>query len=360
MTRTEENTLELTPECTPDLPEIEGLLKFDHFGNPNMNMNISIPCPIVRDMLSEALIRAQLVGRSSGPWHLGSPWSLRLTRGPISFFLVKSGQCKIYLAEKKQHIELKKGDLFVLTQPSELVLSDGDVDIRQARSIMDHVTVEELESGRALHIGTPGGPQTHLLTGILICHYRDQVSLLPALPDYIHLTAEVIDQSPTLKHVFALMEFESTLVEPGHVSLKSCMLQMVLILAYRAFLQTVGIDAIDQLTSLADPEIGPLITMVHVHPGLPWSVENMAERVGMSRSAFAARFVDLVGETPMSYVTQCRMRRAAMLMSSPHANLKSLARQLGYSSEAAFSVAFKRFSGMSPGRFRSQRLKAGK
>ena len=135
---------------------------------------------------------------------------------------------------------------------------------------------------------------------------------------------------------------------------------MVLILAYRAFLQTVGIDAVEQLSSLADPEIGPLITLVHVHPGLPWSVENMAERVGMSRSAFAARFVDLVGETPMSYVTQCRMRRAAILMTNPHTNLKSLARQLGYSSEAAFSVAFKRWSGMSPGRYRTQRIKAGR
>lgn len=340
---------------TPDLPEVEGLMKFDHFGNPNMN--ISIPCPAVRDMLSEAIIRAQLVGRSSGPWYLGSPWSIRLTRGPISFFLVKSGQCKIYVAEKKQNLELNRGDLFVLTQPSELVLSDGQVDIRQARSIMDQVSVEELESGRAVRFGTPDGSVTNLLTGILICHYRDQVSLLPALPDYIHLTADVIEESPTLKQVFALLEYESTLVEPGHVSLKASLLQMVLILAYRAFLQTVGIDAIDQLTSLADPEIGPLITMVHVHPGLPWSVENMAQRVGMSRSAFAARFVDLVGETPMSYVTQCRMRRAAMLMSNPHANLKSLARQLGYSSEAAFSVAFKRWCGMSPGRYRTQRIK---
>ena len=180
--------------------------------------------------------------------------------------------------------------------------------------------------------------------------------MLPALPDYIHLSAEVIDQSPMLQQVFALLEHEATEVEPGHISLKSNLLQMVLVMAYRAFLDTVGIDAVEQLTSLADPEIGPLITMIHVHPGLAWSVENMAERIGMSRSAFAARFVDMVGQTPMSYVTQCRMQRAAILMTNQHANLKSLSRQLGYSSEAAFSVAFKRWSGTSPGRYRNQRL----
>ncbi|MAX24959.1 MAG: hypothetical protein CMJ19_10690 [Phycisphaeraceae bacterium] len=347
-----------TIEERPDLPALDTLISFDRFGNLDMDANIT--CPSIRDVLSEALIRAQLIGRSSGPWYLGRPWSVRLTRGPISFFLVKSGQCNIYVAEKKQHLELKRGDLFVLTQPSELVLSDGNVDITQARSVMEQVTVDELESGRAVHFGDPKGVTTNLLTGILICHYRDQVSLMPALPDYIHLSADVIEQSHTLKQIFELLEFESTQVEPGHVSLKASLLQMVLILAYRAFLQTVGIDAVEQLSSLADPEIGPLITLVHVHPGLPWSVENMAERVGMSRSAFAARFVDLVGETPMSYVTQCRMRRAAILMTNPHTNLKSLARQLGYSSEAAFSVAFKRWSGMSPGRYRTQRIKAGR
>jgi AraC-like DNA-binding protein len=349
-------SLNETLKETPDLPETESLIRFDRFGNPEMDVNLS--CPTIRDVLSEALTRAQLIGRSSGPWYLGRPWSLRMTRGPISFFLVKSGQCNIYIAEKKQQLQLKRGDLFVLTQPSELVLSDGEVDITQAKPILEHVTMEELESGRAVHFGQREGVTTNLLTGILICHYRDQVSLLPALPDYIHLSSEVIEQSHTLKHVFSLLEYESTLVEPGHVTLKASLLQMVLILAYRAFLQTVGIDAIEQLSSLADPEIGPLITLVHVHPGLPWSVENMAERVGMSRSAFAARFVDLVGETPMSYVTQCRMRRAAMLMTNPHTNLKSLARQLGYSSEAAFSVAFKRWSGVSPGRYRTQRIKA--
>ncbi len=346
---------ETIDEC-PDLPAVESLISFDRFGNPDMDANIT--CPTIRDVLSEALIRAQLIGRSSGPWYLGRPWAVRLVRGPISFFLVKSGQCNIYVAEKKQHLKLNRGDLFVLTQPSELVLSDGDVDIAQARSVIEQVTVDELESGRAVHFGDPQGATTNLLTGILICHYRDQVSLMPALPDYIHLSADVIEQSHTLKQIFELLEFESTQVEPGHVSLKASLLQMVFILAYRAFLQTVGIDAVEQLTSLADPEIGPLITLVHVHPGLPWSVENMAERVGMSRSAFAARFVDMVGETPMSYVTQCRMRRAAILMTNPHTNLKSLARQLGYSSEAAFSVAFKRWSGMSPGRYRTQRIKA--
>ncbi|HAI12705.1 MAG TPA: hypothetical protein DCM28_13440 [Phycisphaerales bacterium] len=341
---------------SPDLPEVDNLLKFDHFGNPNMNLNI--PCPSTRDVLSEALIRAQLIGRSSGPWYLGRPWSIRLTRGPISFFLVKSGQCNVYLAEKKQHLELKRGDLFVLTQPSELVLSDGDVDVREAKALLDQVSLEELESGKPVRFGAGEGKVTNLLTGILICHYRDQVSLLPALPDYIHLTADVIQQSTTLQKVFDLLEYESTVVESGHVSLKASLLQMVLVLSYRAFLQSVGIEAVDQLASLSDPEIGPLVTLIHVHPGLPWSVENMADRVGMSRSAFAARFVDLVGETPMSYVTQCRMRRAAMLMTNPHANLKSLARQLGYSSEAAFSVAFKRWSGMSPGRYRTQRVKS--
>jgi AraC-like DNA-binding protein len=101
-----------------------------------------------------------------------------------------------------------------------------------------------------------------------------------------------------------------------------------------------------------DPFVGPILAIMHARPGEPWSVATLAREAGLSRSVFAARFAAEVGVPPMHYLLECRMRAASSLLHSGQACLKEIARRAGYSSEPAFSLAFKRWSGRPPGAYR--------
>ena len=94
------------------------------------------------------------------------------------------------------------------------------------------------------------------------------------------------------------------------------------------------------------------LTAVHGNLAARWTLPSLAEAAGLSRSAFAARFADTMHQTPMQYVTQCRMRRAMTLLRSEQLPIAAVATRVGYSSEAALSAAFVRHVGRPPGQYR--------
>lgn len=102
----------------------------------------------------------------------------------------------------------------------------------------------------------------------------------------------------------------------------------------------------------AHPEIGPVLRDIQQQPEYNWTVASMADRVQISRSSFAAKFTDLVGIPPMKYLLQCRMSKAAQLITEGRFRFKQIAGKVGYKTEAAFNTAFKRWSGVSPGEYR--------
>lgn len=106
------------------------------------------------------------------------------------------------------------------------------------------------------------------------------------------------------------------------------------------------------LGALHDKQIGRAIALIHRDPARNWTVASLASSVGMSRSAFAARFTELIGEPAMRYVSRWKMHAAITLLKADETPLARLASRLGYESEAAFSRAFKRFVGLSPGAVR--------
>ncbi len=106
------------------------------------------------------------------------------------------------------------------------------------------------------------------------------------------------------------------------------------------------------LGALQDKQIGRAISHIHRDPGRDWTVASLAAKVAMSRAAFAARFTQLVGEAVMHYVTRWRMHIATTLLEQADSSISEVATRLGYRSEAAFSRAFKRYVGVSPGAVR--------
>jgi AraC-like DNA-binding protein len=118
--------------------------------------------------------------------------------------------------------------------------------------------------------------------------------------------------------------------------------------------QTVGRFLL-RLRALHDPQIGRAISSLHRDPAAEWTVESLAKEAALSRSAFAARFSDLVGEAPMAFVTRWRMHLASAWLRDAGMAVSHVARKLGYGSEAAFNRAFKRVVGVPPGALKPRR-----
>ena len=113
------------------------------------------------------------------------------------------------------------------------------------------------------------------------------------------------------------------------------------------------------LAGLNDPQVGKALTLLHAEPARPWTVEELAKRVAISRAGLAKRFVDLVGETPMQYLTGWRMHLARRLLIESPLGLAEIASRVGYDSEAAFNRAFRRVAGVPPASWRKTKASAG-
>jgi AraC-like DNA-binding protein len=140
---------------------------------------------------------------------------------------------------------------------------------------------------------------------------------------------------------------------PGTGAIVDLLLEGVLAQALRIHFVARSPGQRGSIGALMDAAIGPTIGRMHEHPGDPWTVASLATEAGLSRSAYAERFSTLAGTTPMQYLLGCRMRTASRLLRREPACLKEIANRVGYASEPAFSAAFKRWSGRSPGAFRA-------
>jgi len=120
----------------------------------------------------------------------------------------------------------------------------------------------------------------------------------------------------------------------------------------RSHLATLPPTEPNWLRALVEPHVGAAIEAIHADPAAAWTVGGLAAHVGMSRSAFAARFAQAVGEGPMQYLTRRRLQRAAAMLRRNETGIAQVATRSGYSSEAAFSKAFKRAVGITPGAYR--------
>ena len=148
------------------------------------------------------------------------------------------------------------------------------------------------------------------------------------------------------------MAAEARELRPGGEAVITRLADILVIQAIRAWIEKDPVAQTGWLGALKDKQIGRAITLIHRDPSRAWTLASLAAEVAMSRSAFAARFTDLVGVSAMHYVTRWRMQMALTSLKEQDVGLGELANRLGYQSEAAFSRAFKCFMGMSPGAVR--------
>ena len=124
--------------------------------------------------------------------------------------------------------------------------------------------------------------------------------------------------------------------------------------AIRRQLESMPSDEIGWLAALRDERIGRALALLHASPAHPWTLDALAKEVGMSRSVLAERFTQLVGDSPMHYLSRWRMQLAARELADGTTKVSAIGFALGYASEAAFSRMFKRIAGVSPARWRER------
>ena len=298
------------------------------------------------DVIGQILEAVHLRTDIFGKLDLGAPWRLRLPeREYLSFYIVARGSA--WLELEKTQIALSTGDAVILPLGSAHELRDG------ARSNVPAQSFNYDTCPRSPHAGQLGGkgPVTSIIIGHFLLSHAPRNALLATLPPAIHLPADTMSASPQLAGLVPLILSESASPGPGGSIVLARLADLLLVQGLRLWVAKAGQSACG-LRAVADPAIGGALRLMHARPGEPWTVERLASSVAMSRSAFAARFSELVGEPPLQYLARWRMTLAAQRLREDNAVIADVAEAVGYANPVAFSKAFARMQGVGPGTFR--------
>jgi AraC-like DNA-binding protein len=194
-----------------------------------------------------------------------------------------------------------------------------------------------------------GGAPTTLICGAVRFDHPAARNLVDILPPLLHVEAASSPELEWMQSTLRLMAAEAKELRPGGEAIITRLGDILVVQAIRSWIETDPASKSGWLGALQDRQIGRAISLIHRDPARDWTVASLADELAMSRSAFAARFTELVDEPAMQYVTRWRMQVAVNALREEGATVAELAGRLGYRSEAAFARAFKRVIGVPPG-----------
>jgi AraC-like DNA-binding protein len=194
-----------------------------------------------------------------------------------------------------------------------------------------------------------GGAPTTLICGAVRFDHPAARNLVEILPAVLHVEASSSPELEWMQSTLRLMAAEAKELRPGGEAIITRLGDILVVQAIRSWIETDPASQSGWLGALRDRQIGRALSLIHRDPARDWTVAALADELAMSRSAFAARFTELVDEPAMQYVTRWRMQVAVSALREEGATVAELASRLGYRSEAAFARAFKRVIGVPPG-----------
>jgi len=317
------------------------------------------------DLLSDVLKNVRLSGAiffdllASKPWVTEAPpgevLAPRLMPGAqhlIEYHVIAYGSCWAQLADgSAEPVQLGPRSIVIFPQGDAHVLS-SEPNMRGAYN-MNLYREPSLERPLPFHVrpGEGGVESARVVCGFLGCDARPFNPLLQSLPRMFVVEGAANDWLGNL--IDATMQ-ESHQRRIGGGGVLSKLSELLFIEAVRRYAEAQGEGARSWLAGLKDPQVGQAITLIHQDPAYPWTLDELARRVGVSRTVIAERFTEHVGMPPMTYLRNWRMQVAAGLLAGSSHTLLRIATRVGYDSEAAFSRAFKRATGVSPSAWREK------
>lgn len=305
------------------------------------------PLPASLDPLGELLHTVRMDGVFYARSEFSGPWGIDLPpmAGCLMFHVITAGRAWL-TAEGQGPLQLRPGMFVLVPHGRGHQLRDSlDSPATPLFDIERELLTDRYELIR--HGG--GGEACHMICGAVQFNHPAAKRLIDLLPATISIDTWLTPQADWMQHTLRLMAAEAAAIRPGGETVITRLADILVIQAIRSWIAQDPAAHTGWLGAIQDEQIGRALLLIQRHPESPWSVASLADEVAMSRSAFAARFAELVGQTPMQYVRRWRMQHAASLLQERKHTIAELARALGYESEASFSRAFKREMGVAPG-----------
>jgi AraC-like DNA-binding protein len=296
------------------------------------------------DVLTDALRTLPLSGSLLFRAELRAPWGIAVgAQETAPFHLLVSGESWLKV-DGGRAVRLLEGDVSAVVrgQPHKL-LSSPTADSVPFTDLLGNQAIGNCP--RITHGGE--GPATTMLCGYFQFDRKIRHPLIPVLSDLMRVRAA--DSGPWLANMLAAVDAESDARRPGFGAFIDRMCGLIFVQMVRAHLEKLPPDSRPWLAGLRDESVAAAMSLIHGDLQRSWSVQELASRCAMSRSAFAARFTKKIGESPVRYLTRWRMMRAAHHLRNEGLTVAQAMDRVGYSSESTFSRAFKRYVGASPG-----------
>jgi AraC-like DNA-binding protein len=312
------------------------------------------------DALSGVLKSVRLDGAVYLNAEFTAPWCIRgryglerarkrlpMAEHVVFFHFLTQGTAKIRLAEGGEALDVRAGDL-VLFPHDDLQLMGSDLHLApiESSSLTPEAMSTDPEFIQLRHGG--GGALTRFVCGYLACTRSVCRPLLEALPRLARIPMGDGEAVALLRDLLRVGVRESLALRAGAEPMLAKLAELMFVEALRRYVESLPPDGRGWLAGVRDAHVGRALALLHNDPGKAWTVDDLARKVALSRSALADRFATLVGEPPMQYLMRWRLALAARRLRASREAVARIAERSGYESEAAFSRAFKREFGTPP------------
>ena len=276
-----------------------------------------------------------------------APWGIIMPDlvESMMFVIVTAGRGWLVM-DGQEPILIGQGSMVLLPHGNSYrLLSDPQA---EAIPLFD-IPVEKVSERYEIMRHGGGGEITRATAGVVQFDHVAAKRLVSLLPRVLHIDAWDDDAGNWLQSTLSLIAREASAMRPGGETVMTRLADILVIQAIRAWLDGAPEANLGWLAALRDRQVGRALALMHRRPEEDWTVAELAGEAGMSRSAFSARFTELVGQPAAQYLAQWRLHLARARLLESRESVATVARQAGYQSEAAFGRAFKQFFGLPPG-----------
>jgi AraC-like DNA-binding protein len=313
-----------------------------------------IDIDVLASVIEQSGLRGRVYCRTLGR----APWGLDFdggTDGGGLFHLVVSGAC--WLLHDGKRTQLVAGDVVLVPRGRRHALADDPRSPRIRLGDWLGGLGGEVVGDAKRALGSANGAETEVLCGVYAHAPRVlRQPVLDLLPDWLHVPARGGRASAELEATVSSLRAESGMGARGSALIVSRLLDILFVQIVRAWADA-NPDRAGWIGALQDPVLAQALAAMHGAPAHDWDVASLARRCGSSRATLARKFTAQVGQPPLAYLTQLRLDLAARRLATSRDGLASVAASVGYSSEFAFSRAFRRAFGKPPAAFRDAVLR---